>query len=265
MQAHGEGRVIRPPSNSAWRCRQFVLSTLTYANQHVDVAYAAALGIQPYEPDNPDHQDLVRAAITSLRKQQRAVLGALSQHPSITPDLFAPIEAANTALAGMHNIKQVLTNFPQLCSGEYVLALGWAANVLPGSGHSASDTEIAQILNDIISLKARLTSMRFPPSVYAFMEQLLKELEEGIVTASFEGIDSLHRACRNAVSEIADATEQLRAAEPNLNEEQSSYLSEAADKVEKVGKIAGGLSAAIDFTVKLVPLIGTAITAVSGS
>lgn len=130
MQAHSEGRVITPPSNSAWRCRQFILTSLTYANQHVDVAYAAVLGIQPYDPDNPDQQDLVRAAITSLRKQQRAVLSALSQHPSITPELFAPIEAANTALAAMHNTKQVLTNFPQLCSGEYALALGWAHAVI---------------------------------------------------------------------------------------------------------------------------------------
>lgn len=265
MQAQGEGRVITPPNNSAWRCRQFVLNSVGYENHHVDVAYAAALGIQRYDPDNPDQQDLIRAAITSLRKQQRALLSALNQHPSITPDLFAPIEAANIALAGMHNIKQVLGNFPQLCNGEYILALGWAANVLPNSGRGAIDTEIAQVLNDIISLKARLTSMRFTPSVHAFMEQLLKELEEGIIAASFEGVDSLHRACRNAVSEIADATEQLRTAEPNLDEAQRSYLTEAADKVEKVGKIAGGLSAALDFTVKLVPLIGTAISAGSGS
>jgi len=216
MQAHAEGRVITPPSNSSWRCRQFVLASLTRANEHVDVAYAAALGIQQYDPNNPDQQDLVRAAITSLRKQQRAVLSALSQHPNITPELYAPIEAANTALAAMHNIKQVLTNFAQLCTPEYSLALGWAANVLPSSGHSINDQETAQILNDVIFLKARLTSLRFPPAVYAFLEQLLKELEEGIIAASFEGVDSLHRACRNAVSEIADAEEQLRAAEPNL-------------------------------------------------
>jgi hypothetical protein len=265
MHVQGEGRVITPPSNSAWRCRQFVLTSLSYTNQHIDVAYAAALGIQAYDPGNPDQQDIVRASITSLRKQQRVMLSALSQHPTITPDLFAPIEEANTALAAMHNIKQLLTNFPQLCSREYSLALGWAANVLPSSGKSASNTEIAQILNDIISLKARLTSMRFTPSVHAFMEQLLRELEEGIVAANFEGVDSLHRACRNAVSEIADATEQLRVAVPNLSEAQRSYLTQAADKVEKVGKIAGGLSAALDFAGKLVPLIGTAVTGVSGT
>jgi hypothetical protein len=165
----------------------------------------------------------------------------------------------------MHNIKQVLTNFPQLFAAEYTLALGWAANFLPSSGHTASELSTAQVLNDIIALKSRLTEMRFPPAVHAFMEHLLKELEEGIVTASFEGVDSLHRACRNAVSEIADAKEQLRSAEPNLNDAQRSYLTEAADKVGKVGKIAGGISATIDFAGKLVPLIGTAITAVSGS
>lgn len=265
MQQHAEGRVITPPSNSSWRCRQFVLASLRRANEHVDVAYATALGIQQYDPNNPDQQDLVRAAITSLRKQQRAVLSALNQHPSIIPELFAPIEAANTALAAMHNIKQALTNFPQLCTSEYSLALGWAANVLPSSGNSVNDHETAEILNDVILLKARLTAMRFPPTVHAFLEQLLMELEEGIVAASFEGVDSLHRACRNAVSEIADAAEQLRAAEPNLNEPQRSYLAEAADKVEKVGKVAGGMSAVIDFAGKLVPLIGAVVTTVSGS
>jgi hypothetical protein len=185
----------------------------------------------------------------------------LNQHSSVTPELFAPIEAANSALSAMHNIKQVLTNFPQICAGEYALALGWAANVLPSSGHISSAMETAQVLNDIIALKAQLTGMRFPPAVHAFMEQLLKELEEGIVTASFEGEDSLHRACRHALSEITGAEEQLRSAEPNLNDSQRSYLSEAADKVEKVGKIAGGLSATIDFAGKLIPLIGPAITA----
>lgn len=265
MNAQAEGRVITPPSNSAWRCRQFILACMTNANQHVDVAFATALGIQAYDPENPDQQDLVRAAITSLRKQQRAIIGVLNQHPSITPELFAPLEAANSALSAMHNIKQVLTNFPQLCAGEYALALGWAANVLPSSGHTANDLEIAQVLNDIIALKSRLSGMRFPSAVHAFMEQLLKDLEEGIVTASFEGVESLHRACRNAVSEIANATDELRSAEPNLNQAQYSYLEEAAEKVDRVGKIAGGLSATIDFAGKLVPLIGSVVTAVTGS
>lgn len=265
MTLQAEGRVITPPSNSAWRCREFILAAMPYANQYVDVAFAAALGIQAYDPEDPDQQDLVRAAITSLRKQQRAVISMLNQHSSVTPELFAPIDAANSALAAMHNIKQVLTNFPQLCGGEYTLTLGWAANVLPSSGHTASDLETAQVLNDVIALKARLAGMRFPPAVHSFMEQLLKDLEQGIVTASFEGVDSLHRACRNAVSEIASATDQLRSAEPDLDQAQYSYLAEAAEKVDRVGKIAGGLSATIDFAGKLVPLIGSVLLGATGS
>jgi hypothetical protein len=259
MNAHAEGRVITPPSNAAWRCRQFVLATLTNVNQHVDVAFASALGIQAYDPNNPDQQDLVRAAITSLRQQQRGIIMALSDHPSVIAELFAPISEANSALSSMSNIHQALTNFPQFTSNGYALALGWAANVLPSSGHSASELETAQVLSDIIALRARLTEMRFPTAVHDFMEQLLKDLETGVVTASFEGSGALHRACNRAVSEIAGVEDQLRSAEPNLNDAQRSYLTEAAEKVEKIGKIAGGLSAAIGFAQKLVPLIANAV------
>jgi len=255
MTIYAEGHVITPPNNAAWRCRQFVLASLTVANQHVDAAFATALGINSFDPQNPDQQDLVRAAIRSLRKQQESVIIALSEHPSLIPELFAPIAAANVALSSMSNIHQVMTNFPQICSNEYTLALGWAANILPSSGNSAIALETAEVLNDIISLKARLTGMRFPAAVHDFMEQLLKDLETGVVTASFEGAPSLHRACRNAVSEIAGVQDQLRAAAPNLNDAQRGYLTEAADKVEKVGKIAGGFSAAIEFAQQLVPLL----------
>lgn len=255
MKLHAEGRVITPPNNTAWRCRRFVLATRPYVNGNVDVAFAAALGIEAYDPNNPDQQDLVRAAITSLRRQQQALVVALNEHASVTPDLFAAISAANAALSSMANVHQSLTNFPQFCDGEYPLALGWAANVLPSSEHYANELETAQVLNDIVALKARLTGMRFPAAVHDFMEQLLRDLETGLVSASFEGATSMHRACRNALSEIAGVEEQLRDAQPNLNSEQRSYLNEAAEKVEKVGKIAGGLSAAIDFTQKLVPLL----------
>lgn len=251
-------KIVSPPSNAAWRCRQFVLATRAHANSNIDVAFAAALGIQGYDPNNPDQQDLVRSAISSLRRQQQAMIVILSEHPTVAQELLAPISAVNAALSMMTNMHQTLANFPQFANGEYPLALGWAANVLPSSGHSASELETAQILNDIVALKGRLTSMRFPAAVHDFMEQLLKDLETGVVSASFEGTSSLQRACRNAVSEIADVEGHLRDAQPNLNVEQRSYLSEAAEKVEKVGKIAGGLSAAIDFSQKLIPLLLTA-------
>lgn len=261
MESHATSGAASHPSNSAWRCRQFVLATRPYLNgTNVDVAFAAALGIEPYDPNHPDQQDLVRAAITSLRRQQQALLVALSEYPSVSPELYAPISAANAALSSMTNIHQALTNFAQFSNGEYPLALGWAASVIPSSGHNASVLEIAKTLNDIVALKARLTAMRFPAPVHDFMEQLLKDLETGVVTASFEGATSLHRACRNALSEIAGVEDQLRAAQPNLNPDQRSYLNEAAEKVEKVGKIAGGLSAAIDFSQKLIPLLLAAAT-----
>lgn len=259
MESHASSAAAVHPNNSAWRCRQFVLATRPFYNgTNIDVAFAAALGIQAYDPNHPDQQDLVRAAITSLRRQQEGLLVALGDYPSVSPELYAPISQANAGLSSMTNIHQALTNFVQFTNTEYPLALGWAASVLPPSGHNASVLETAEILNDIVALKARLTSMRFPASVHAFMEQLLKDLETGVVMATFEGATSLHRACRNALSEIAGAEDQLRAAQPNLNPDQRSYLNEAAEKVEKVGKIAGGLSAVIDFSHKLIPLLLTA-------
>lgn len=254
-KSFAEGRVISPPSNAAWLCRQFVLAANSRGNEHVDVAFAHALGIESYVQGNPDQYDLVRAAISSLRKQQRAIIAALSLHATVTVELYTPIQAVDAELSAMNNLHQALRNFPQFSSGEYPLALGWAANVLPSSGYVTNAMETAKILNDIIELRSKLTSMRFPPAVNEFLEQLLKELENGVITASFEGAASLHRACRNAVSEIAAAEDHLRSAVPDLNEAQRSYLSEAADKVEKVGKIAGGFSAAIEFAQKLVPLV----------
>lgn len=260
MDAYAEGRVITPPSNAAWRCRQFILATLAHAHEHVDVAFAKALGIQSYDPDDADQQDLVRAAISSLRKQQNALISTLSLHSTIAPELYAPIVTANTALAAMHNTKQVLRSFSQFCVGEYPLALGWAANVVPSSGQTANDVEIAEVLNDIIFLKARLAAMRFPPAVRDFIDQILKDLEAGVVNASFEGISSLNRAYRYAVSELTEKTEELRSAGPNMNDSQRNYLNEAAEKLDKVGKIASGFSATIEFAGKLAPLIGSAIS-----
>lgn len=255
--------ITTPPNNSAWRCRQFILKALQNANQHADIAFAMSLGINGYDQRNPDHHDLVRGAVTSLRLQQRAILKALREHHSVTEELFAPIAAADGALSSMTNLQQVLTNFPQITSREYPLALGWAANILPSTAYSPDEAEVAQVLNDVIALKARLTGMRFPIAVHDFLEQLLKDLETGVATASFEGTASLQRACVRATSEISMVAERLKDAEPNLTDVQRSYLTEAAEKVDKVGKIAGGLSAAITFAQQLAPLIGNAVNAIS--
>jgi hypothetical protein len=98
--------------------------------------------------------------------------------------------------------------------------------------------------------------MRFPPDAREFTEQLLDELEKGLLTANFEGQSSLRRVCKRAASDIAAAEEQLRAAEPSLSQPQREFLKEAADKVERVGKIAGGLNATLEFAKKAALLLG---------
>jgi hypothetical protein len=246
---------IDPPQNLASRCRSFVLRTLEKTTSNVDVAFAHALGITSYDSADPDHKDLVRASITSMRRQQSILIEKLGQNLTITPDLYQEIVAANRELSAMSNLDQSFQNFPTILGSAYQLALGWAAHSITNTGDTVNAQQVSEILSDIVGLKARLAAVKFPTEVREFIEQLLKELENGIVTSCFEGSNALQRTCRNAVGEISAAEDHLRSTQPNLNAEQLAYLNETAKNIHETGKLAGGKAATIDFIKKIVPVL----------
>jgi hypothetical protein len=254
-----EGEAFTPPSNVACRCRVFVLTAWESSGANVDLAFAHALGMASYEAGNPDHRDIIRASITSMRKQQVVLVQELARSNRILPDLYQPIVNANDALASMANFDQPLRNFNQFINPEYVLALGWAACVIPSSDDSPDAMQLTELLNDIVGLKARLFAMLFPTEVHEFAEQLLRELEQGIVTSRFEGSRMLQRACRNAAAEITEVEGLLRSAASELGDDQRNFLSEAADAVGRIDVVSGGGAAKITFSQTLMPLLKSLI------
>ncbi len=247
-----EGVVIRPRSNIAGRCLAFVRRVRELGDLNVDAVFRHALGLEAIGNNDPDQRDMVRAVISSLRRQQRQLTEMLAGLP---PDLCASIVNVNSELEAMTYLEHPIRNFGSFCSSEYQLALGWASYYLAESGESADIQQVSEVLNEVVSLKASLARLQFPIDVREFIEQLLQELERGIVTANFEGKGSLMRACRSATTEIASAAEQLRSAEPVLNDDQRKYLNEAADKVKKVMTIASGEKAAFEYARSLAPLL----------
>jgi hypothetical protein len=113
-------------------------------------------------------------------------------------------------------------------------------------------------LNDVIRLKVTVAKMNFPVAVREFVDQLLQELERGVVTANFDGKSSLARVYRNATAEIAGAAEQLRASESQLNEAQRDFLGQTAGRVHRVVELAAGEREALNYAPKLAPLLAAA-------
>lgn len=255
MHTKTEACAITHSLNSAWRCHMYLEELAKNPGIDNCSAFGAMLEIPAFDRSNPDHQELVRMGISHFRRHAKLILQALKQNASIPPELYQSITNVYNALGQINNLDAALNQQPALVGESASLSFGWAACYLPASGDTIDYEQIAEILADVMDLKARIASTQLPTEITDFVDDLLRSLEQAVIDSKFVGSKPLERAYRQATGELQAAEEQLKQSAQSLNPAQREYLSEMATKVEKVGKIATGLAATLGFAKSVVALI----------
>lgn len=252
-------QVNNTPNNAAWRCYQIFRSLPAFKGTPAGVAFGRAFGMLECNIQHADDRELVNLALTQLRHQVRWVVSMLDQQANVVDELISPLIAARDNVAHVH-LDTNIDAYQIFLNQNTHISFGWAAYLIPAMQDEAvSDPELVSALSEIASLRAQLFDMGFSQHWHDYMQGTLKALEEAVLAARFVGRKPLEKAVRFAAQEFQHAREELAEEAKNMSSGQSQYLNEAAEKLDKVGKIAGGFSAFKALASDVVTLISNSI------